>query len=35
MAIVTSVLYGNEKPTKEQIEEMRQAGKMPSVDDED
>ena len=35
MAIVTSVLYGNEKPTKEQIEEIRQAAKMPIVYDED
>ena len=35
MAIVTSVLYGNEKPTKEQIEEIRQAAKKPIVYDED
>ena len=35
MAIVTSVLYGNEKPTKEQIEEVRQAAKKPIVYDED
>ena len=35
MAIVTSVLYGNEKPTKKQIAEIRQAAKMPIVYDED
>ena len=35
MAIVASVLYGNEKPTKEQIEEIRQAAKKPIVYDED
>ena len=35
MAIVTSVLYGSEKPTKEQIEEIRQAAKMPIAYDED
>ena len=35
MAIVASVLYGNEKPTKEQIEEIRQAVKKPIVYDED
>ena len=35
MAIVTSVLYGNEKPTKEQIEEVRQAAKKPIVYDKD
>lgn len=35
MAIVTSVLYGDEKPTKEQIEEIRRVAKMPIVYDED
>ena len=35
MAIVTSVLYGNEKPTKRQIAEVRKAVKRPIVYDED
>jgi len=35
MAIVTSVLYGNEKPSKKQIAEVRKAAKTPIVYDED
>ena len=35
MALISSVLTGNEKPSKAQIDEIRKAAKLPLVYDED